>query len=60
MKSSALHVSEICLGKVRYPSRSLARDAIRGIAAQPTRRRRVRNMHSYHCPACGGYHLTSA
>lgn len=60
MKSDVQHTQETCAGKKRYLTRTEAREAIRGIAAQPVRRRRLRNLHSYHCPACDGYHLTSA
>ncbi len=59
MKSSAQHVQEVCAGKVRYSTRSLAREAIRGITTQPKRSRRKKNFHSYHCPACGDYHIAS-
>lgn len=51
----------LCATKVRYANRDEARRAIQGIVTQPkrSRRKRNRNLSSYHCPHCLGFHITS-
>lgn len=48
----------ICRSKQRYASRSAARTAIAEIVARYFGRKRKRNLHSYLCRHCHGYHVT--
>ena len=57
MKGDPLY---LCRTKVRYASRDEARRAIQGIVTRLDRRLRQRNLCSYRCRHCLGYHITSA
>lgn len=48
-------IDKSCKAKTRYVTRPLALQAIRGLV----KKRNHRNLHSYHCPTCDGYHITS-
>jgi hypothetical protein len=43
-----------CLGKQRFENREEAKLA----AEYQSKQRRIK-LRQYHCPACGGYHLSS-
>ena len=52
-KEAALR-NKACESKNRYPSRYDAEQAIAACAAHGTK-----GLHSYRCPYCNGWHLTS-
>jgi len=58
VKARGQDIEKFCLAKTRYATRPLAQDAILGIL-RTKRRKQHRNFHSYHCPNCHGYHITS-
>lgn len=49
---------EACAAKQRYHNSQEAHTAIHGLVSRPGRKKQ-KNLRTYHCTNCGGWHLTS-